>query len=40
MKYKVGDMVRVRKDLVVNNEYNGVIYILVVWMNSKMKNVL
>ena len=27
MKYKVGDMVRVRKDLVVNNEYNGVIYI-------------
>ena len=27
MKYKVGDMVRDRKDLVVNNEYNGVIYI-------------
>ena len=27
MKYKVGDKVRVRKDLVVNNEYNGVTYI-------------
>ena len=27
MKYKVGDKVRVRKDLVVNNEYNGVLYI-------------
>ena len=27
MKYKVGDKVRVRKDLVVNNEYNGVVYI-------------
>ena len=26
MKYKVGDKVRVRKDLVVNNEYNGVTY--------------
>ena len=28
MKYKVGDKVRVRKDLVVNNEYGGILYIL------------
>ena len=27
MKYKIGDKVRVRKDLVINNEYNGVVYI-------------
>ena len=27
MKYKIGDKVRVKKDLVVNNEYNGVAYI-------------
>ena len=28
MKYKIGDKVRVRKDLVVNNEYGGILYIL------------
>lgn len=27
MKYKIGDKVRVRKDLVINSEYGGIVYV-------------